>query len=980
MRVGLWGFIERYKAIAYGIICACALRGNVENQTALIGNAGVTSYTLVNSGSGGSPPAIAPAVGSGRFRILVSPIDVPPNPGTTTTTYTACSPCSVTIDMTLGSTYVSQELLDSSGNPFSPPKIARLVFAQVEQPASASGSWTLPVEVISGADNYAIYKNVSVSGSVASNLSLYVRGHNLGYSHQLKTDGKCSVKVNGAAWQDITDANVTMIDEARYYAANGQGVGSNVNTREFTLPIANGVVVTGTNTLGFKKYLTDGNTSGCRILDVNFIEPSVVIDSFATVSNVTTITTHTATTWSTGDWIQIYGAPKMLARYGHNRQITKIDSTHFTFTPCGSSPHIVAGACTSPNETVTVPTSTGTTGSLTPPVAYGARELFAPIAYDDPTIWVAPVGADPVAGKKLFTTTSSGGFPLVNPSRPYYNYAISATCSNCHAADGRDLIEYGFSNWSIRQRSIFHGLTAQEGDNITAYLRGLGLTVQHTGRPWNPVYQPAPGLDSNALIAWGPGDGIDSLLQYGPDEADYMLPGGSAAALAPDQYLNMRELPLQYALQDWLQWLPKIYPPDYYGSAFDPVLTNYNGMATALASSCGTMSSCLTAFYAQGAFQSSDNMMGTWRAQPVFATPFNQGAPGWSLPAALGAAYDSALHWMDVKSWEIMHGYALEGQSDTIRTHYNGASTYGYYARGWDLDEPFFTGAHIAHTSPFSLNVGTTNDETVQSNSWYFTGSTLGCGNRRASGNQPCDFGYLSLFEFNMGQLRPNDFIMDVSYFMFPQVFYDQNSIVSGNTFNPIVLSTRMGGLQGSGWWYGFTTPTQKLPIYTAYVNTLQAVLNRFAPGGDWTNWQTALAGTACCSPFNGYVANTVFLGDNIAYMLPVLHNYGVDNTLLTNLAANAHSIWPSYNFAAQLAVDSSGVVNTSGTSVTFVSGTNFANWIAGFNIVINGVTYNIQTVNSNTSLTLTGSAGTQTGVTYSGCVNTHSGGGADPV
>lgn len=63
-----------------------------------------------------------------------------------------------------------------------------------------------------------------------------------------------------------------------------------------------------------------------------------------------------------------------------------------------------------------------------------------------------------------------------------------------------------------------------------------------------------------------------------------------------------------------------------------------------------------------------------------------------------------------------------------------------------------------------------------------------------------------------------------------------------------------------------------------------------------------------------------------------------------------------------------SGVVNTSGTTVTWVSGTKFTNGMIGGTIWINSVAYVISAIssaNSATTLTLATSAGTQTGVTY---------------
>ena len=62
----------------------------------------------------------------------------------------------------------------------------------------------------------------------------------------------------------------------------------------------------------------------------------------------------------------------------------------------------------------------------------------------------------------------------------------------------------------------------------------------------------------------------------------------------------------------------------------------------------------------------------------------------------------------------------------------------------------------------------------------------------------------------------------------------------------------------------------------------------------------------------------------------------------------------------------STGVVSTSGTSVTWVSG-NLLNFMQpGGTITINGSSYTIASINSSTSLTLTSTAGTQTNVAYS--------------
>jgi hypothetical protein len=58
------------------------------------------------------------------------------------------------------------------------------------------------------------------------------------------------------------------------------------------------------------------------------------------------------------------------------------------------------------------------------------------------------------------------------------------------------------------------------------------------------------------------------------------------------------------------------------------------------------------------------------------------------------------------------------------------------------------------------------------------------------------------------------------------------------------------------------------------------------------------------------------------------------------------------------------GTVNTTGTAVTWVTGTTFSNLLS--QIVISGITYTVSQVNSPTSLTLESSAGTQTSASYS--------------
>ena len=85
--------------------------------------------------------------------------------------------------------------------------------------------------------------------------------------------------------------------------------------------------------------------------------------------------------------------------------------------------------------------------------------------------------------------------------------AIRAHCGDCHAQDGKDLKYFNYSNLSIVVRSQFHGLSQRQGKEIASYIRSLDLP--HPGRPWNPPYQPGPGMQTRAGAELAAGAGLD---------------------------------------------------------------------------------------------------------------------------------------------------------------------------------------------------------------------------------------------------------------------------------------------------------------------------------------------------------------------------------------------------------------------------------------------------------------------------------------
>ncbi len=209
--------------------------------------------------------------------------------------------------------------------------------------------------------------------------------------------------------------------------------------------------------------------------------------------------------------------------------------------------------------------------------------LLAPDAFShtDPRSWTPPLDdpADIAEGARLWSQNDLLYDPGLDSlsERPggagELDGRIWASCGDCHLESGWDLAYFHYSNHSIIARSVFHGLTERQGQQIASYIRTLAdVPEAELGRPWNPPFQPGPGLDARAPHEWAAGAGLSAVLPRDEDMHDYLFPRANPTDQEVAQVasrlgtLNMRELPVALQMPDWNSWLPVVHPRD----AFDP--------------------------------------------------------------------------------------------------------------------------------------------------------------------------------------------------------------------------------------------------------------------------------------------------------------------------------------------------------------------------------------------------------------------------
>jgi hypothetical protein len=381
-----------------------------------------------------------------------------------------------------------------------------------------------------------------------------------------------------------------------------------------------------------------------------------------------------------------------------------------------------------------------------------AADAFAD---EDPRAWIAPLrDTDSIrTGRQLWESAPLKASALADAPQ------IRAHCADCHAYDGRDLKYFNFSNQSIIARSRFHGLSDVQGQQIASYIRSL--PYPSPGRPWNPPYQPGPGLDAQPIANWSAGAGLAWVLDDDSATLPYMFgqngkpPATSSIAQAitinsfrPDGNLNPREIPIALQLPDWNHWLPRVHPLDAWGPAFESSEFSdlYGSIESATAPNRKTSrrskdslrsmlaSPDLSSFISSGRIVSSFEK---WRnARRAFLKPFVERETASWTPDLATKAYATEL-WQLVKTWEMTQEFGLEAR---------GRELYGANGepRTWFNTIPAATAPSAANIpdGPSGMGGSALTNEYFNA-CWYELQVLLNSGNHRHRATQPIDWIYV---------------------------------------------------------------------------------------------------------------------------------------------------------------------------------------------------------------------------------------------
>ncbi len=446
------------------------------------------------------------------------------------------------------------------------------------------------------------------------------------------------------------------------------------------------------------------------------------------------------------------------------------------------------------------------------------------LVQDDVSKWTAPLQTqtDIDAGKTLWESK------VLNES-PLSDKKLKATCSSCHTADGRDLKYFNYSNWSIEARSMFHGLTETEGKQIASYIRSLNVPAPVQARPWNPPYQPGPGLDSKPVEEWSAGAGLEAVLESDKEMMPYLFPNGTseteiAKVASIKGTLNIRELRVPLQLPDWNAWLPEVHPLDIWGDAFasSDATRAYNELIQKLDGNAADMVQDRTVIAALETFMSRSwkagfSYMGGPIPCQIYANAKRDGTVRPSLMDTLpvGKTCEDGLQalnpWLAVKNWEVFQTYGLEDDTPNL---YSYGEKRGWFGKQRNV---FEVASHRTANNSHNFAYQNTALGSYHSSSWYHLQLILNAGHRDPHTWFPQDWFYTPMF-IALNSRDNNEPLALLLTAM--QIKMYQNLDMTGPDGRGVDR-----GADYNGWWLPFVTPWR-----------FESALGWEGPSAQWSN------------------------------------------------------------------------------------------------------------------------------------------------
>lgn len=393
-------------------------------------------------------------------------------------------------------------------------------------------------------------------------------------------------------------------------------------------------------------------------------------------------------------------------------------------------------------------------------------------SYTDLALYTKKVQDDPSKWKPYTynaANINNGSNKWFNATITHNGVPIRARCEDCHVHEGYDLKYFNYSNKSIVLRSTaLHNLSLQDAQDIASFIRTRDVPYEEKGRPWNPPYQPGPGMDSKPVRSWAAGAGLEWVLMDDSLMLTNLYPTGILSGLInygtnglqaynPLITLNQREIPQIIPFPDWNRWLPHIHPLDawenWQGTNYYP--TRSSGMLGVYQEWYNTFKNLTDKTKAPDLLDTYFYRLGEAYApveRATWPTAWSSINGGWGpIQSKIYADYRlktlSDFKWINVKNFEIMKVFEFEELGHT-RGYWSDRRRWYYQG-----NRVFFTSPHTRKTPDYTSEIRGMVPYSgwgFESTAWYQMAMVLNSGSRNNIDQIPLDQGYFTAFGFQM--------------------------------------------------------------------------------------------------------------------------------------------------------------------------------------------------------------------------------------